>query len=1139
MSEGSQIAPLNGSMNHDFHPKYVRTDDGHVLSRVNLRTGSTDGKMFVNKKLNGTLHVPITLPTGTNKTIGWCEDPQNEAIIYFVYNSNNNHCVLRYLTHTKVLQKIWHSEPDLSLVDDVLRARVVEGKVYWVNGLEAPKSFNIEYAYNYTNNIVSDKSYTDEDIPFLSNVFSLAKKPPRFAPECIYDADPNYNFNNLRKKLFQFKYAYQYYDDQISAWSPISKVPLPQDEIGVNGEFKTDISVNNIINVTVNTGAKRVKRILVAARDTSPRNAGSFYRFETIEKYNKQGEQVIFDDGDHTVAFYNNKQTESIDTEINNRYCDHVPLSGDDIILLDGKYLGISMPTEGYDGVEPDYTLLPASEDTNFDVTVVPMRTSREPLFLELVPRTYDVIYIPSVFYPNSIYSISFRVNNKNYAFTINTQSSMSGYPRTLRDEFLTIIRARFANEPGIEGALIDNRSKSETGIVLKFYRLTNPNRDDYTLYNLQGAVTVSIGQSIPSYKTLKRGQYHPFGIIYNDDYGRYNIVYSNNELYVPLAESNTNESLGQVVKCQWQIKHRPPNWATSYRWCYLRNKSYSYFQYFAHVKSTLGTGMQAGQNKIPANKYFLELNQSLQRIRDLYPNFYTSDYEWQNGDRIRIVGSQESFEILSPHVWVDEEDPESGINGFLVGEGWPTDANIVLCEVYRQNPTPQDTIYLEVGEEFLILDSGTANRRHQGQFSNQNEALTVPATGIMDFGDVYLRYRLVVNQSFISGAIAIEDEHYNDYYRSDSIDVGRAGAKIDSSQKRLNRIVRSENYLENTEYNLLNVWLPTADYFDASDEYGNITGIDHAGDVLKVVQQHKETSVYVGKNAVKQGDGSDIILATDKVFGTTNRYTEFRGTAYRRSMISNRRYLYYFDESTGEFIRSSPNGQAPISSDYLMESFFEAKAKEMREYNGIKDVVTGINNDHNEVFISFIKGTSIETIVFSEDDATKGWKYFAVLCNPGDTFENMAYYGDTMFLFRKGQLYLFDQGAVPNRFFGVQQGCSLSFYINKFASLQKRFKNIRVSTNSNEWTIRFSIPSGMNYGDQASVLKPTILRERSNQIVSDILRNIISKTGQEDVNLLYNGQRMIGEHMKVEMTSSANSDSELREVEVKFIISS
>jgi hypothetical protein len=295
---------------------------------------------------------------------------------------------------------------------------------------------------------------------------------------------------------------------------------------------------------------------------------------------------------------------------------------------------------------------------------------------------------------------------------------------------------------------------------------------------------------------------------------------------------------------------------------------------------------------------------------------------------------------------------------------------------------------------------------------------------------------------------------------------------------------------------------------------------------------------VYVGKNYVKQGDGSDIVIASDKVFNTPNRYIEFRGTTYRKSLISNNRYLYYFDESTGEFIRSSANGQMALSSYYRNRTYFEAKAKELREYTGEKDVIVGINNDNEEVYLTFCKYGESETFVFSEEEENKGWMYFCELYNDTSIPENFAHYGDIMFSFVDGSLWIHDQTNSLNMFYGKQHYASLEFYVNKYANIVKRFKNIRISTTDNIWTIEFTIPTGLNYGNQKTTLIPAQLREREGQITSDILRNIINRNDTEDLSLLYRGQRMTGEFMKVKLSESSTDDAELREVEVKFLIS-
>jgi hypothetical protein len=1181
MSIQNQIATINGSMNYDNTGKYVRTEQGQVIQRTNLRINSKDGQKYYNEKIKGNLLIQTALPTGTNKTIGWCDDYKSNAIVYFVHNSNNNHCIMRYFINTKTIEKVWYAESTLEFEDTFLQAWVADGTVYWVNGEQQPKSVHLQRAANFmkvlynAQTIDLSERYSVSDKPYDINIFKLIKIPPQFAPTVSYGQDTEYNFNNLRKKLFQFKYAYVYKDNQVSAWSPISKVPLPINELTSEGEFIDDITMNNVIEILYNSGCNDVKSILFAARDTFSRNTSSFWQFDIIEKYDtntgdrllgEDGFTLIPDDSGLVISFYNNKYTTSINTNVNNRYCDHVPLSGNDIILFDSKYLGIAYPKQGYDGLVTDYSLTAVTQsiETKEELRILDtMSVDRLTKIFSCGASIRDFrltwIDIPKTLYPNSYYNITFTIPVvlEDVSFTVETGSSGSFNHRDVRDNFLTQIRAYFiTNYPDWSYYIEDKSSSSPRGIVLGFFPTTEGCPNYQAPINLKGNVTTSLADVIPTaYKSLKKGQFHPFALIYNDGEGRYNIVFGDEEMYSPIPTNNTEAELKKKVLCQWSINHKPPEYAKSYRWAYIRNKSYTYARYFSYVKSTQGTI----NNGIPNEKYFLEVNQSYQRIRDRLPNYLIPDYVWQNGDRIRVVGQSVSYEVLQEYTWIADDQAESGLLGIMVDSALTTHVPdlgnnvgyIPLLEIYRPNPTPQDNVYCEIGEEFPIRTDSYGNKYHSvvsnsnvtpanhiDQVFNSSGVLVTPASGIMDFGDVYLRQRAVIDNDFNILLPVIEDEYFNDYYISDAIDVGREGAKIKAEQKHLNRVQRSENFLENTEYNLLNVWLPSplADYFDASDIYGNITGIQEAGDVLKVVQTHMETSCYIGKILAKEADGNDMFLESDRVFGTKRQYTEIRGSNYVNSIISNKRNLFYFDDSTGELIRSAPNGQIPISSEYHMGNYFEKKAKELREYSGHKDVIISCDNDYQDVMISFIKGNEIETIIFYEREGEKGFTHFAQYKTNSKIPEMFAFQGDTHISFLEGKLYLSNNG-VNNTFYGQLQPCSVKFAVNIQPISSKRYSNIWINSNKNIWDVEFTSEDMVNYGLQKSILKPTVIEELNGRLHASILKNMIDRDGTEDIQLLYDGHDLVGEIMFVELSNNDSSDVTLGEVEVKYYL--
>lgn len=1143
MSIQNQIATMHGSMNQDNVGQHVRTDQGQVVERVNLRVNSKGGKKLYNEKLLGNVLVPAALPTGVNKVVGWKEDYENDAIIYFVYNSNGNHSIMRYYVNTKEIERIWYAEKSLGLEDKNLRASVVDGMLYWVQEGVHPKALNIQMAVNYMKYLggePTDERYTVDDKPFEDNIFPMIKRPPRYAPQNVeYHTDGNYNFNNLRKKQFQFKYCWEYSNYQRSAWSPISKVPLPQNEISSIGKWVTDITTNNHITLEVDTGTSDVRKILVAARDCSPENAGSFFLFMTIDKE----EDEVGDSEEHVVSFYNNKQVASVNTDIDNRYFDNIPLSASDILLLDGKHLLLSRPEIGYPEVVVDYDLSCREISEDIKVSFVKMEVRCEK---NAVPgparRAYvAVVYLPEVFYANSVYRVTFEINSILYDKSFLTgDNPTENYPSDMRDDFIEDIRLMFGH------AAANNRPGSNQAFQLEIDELAGAYRCGY-VEALKGTIALPNGEFSPTFKTLKRGQFHPFGIIYNDGFGRYNIVFSDKdggEVYSPLYGTGVMDKFKRVV-CDWSINSSPPEDAVTYRWCYIKKKSYLYFIYVPNVRVTPSVTTEDGSNGVPQGKFLLDINKSLQDLRELFPNTVIPDYIWENGDRLRVLWyapqDGKSYEILCEYTAVPDDETAETMVGFLIDADIRNFGNFVrMVEIYRPNPEPQENIYFEIGEEFPIITDSNGYRCHGGNPDNGTDQifdddgnLLTPATGTFDFGDVYFKPRY--SPSF--GYIPVEDENYCDYYISNSIDLGRPGSKTKSEQKILNSIIHSENFIENTEYNCLNVFLPESSRFDASDIYGKITGVEEVGGTLKVIQEHKEISVVVGQVTQKDADAGDYIYTGDGLFGAYRRYIEARGTKYRNSLVLNDRYLYYFDVSTGEMVRSSANGQLPISSKYHMRNWFENKSRAFREYTGHKDIIVSCFNDYEETSISFIMGDEIETVVFSEEEFDNGWKYFATYRNDTNIPENFGFIGDTTVSWMNGQLYLHNTGE-HNNFYGKQHGCYIKASINVPGGVSKRFANIYINSNRNDWDVEFTTEDRVNYGPQKSILKPSIIKEVNGRLHSDILKNIIKRDGvTEDISALYSGHDLVGEVLFVKLSNEDSDNVLLGEIEVKFHI--
>lgn len=1164
MATLKQILPLSGPMIDHVDINRAGSDQGTVRRRTNMRPDYT-GNLFANKPIKGTIQIDdIELPAGENKVLGWCSDGENDAIVYMVWNANQDHCVFRLHVLTDTVEKIFFAEPTLNFTDNtVINACVVDGRIYWNDNTDQPKSFNLNKASNYTNASSGD-AYTTDDQPFDENIFPMIKKPPRWKPDIEYQSlpeDPDDDtkdivFNNLRKKQWQFKYNYIYEDYQESPYSPISVVMIPEVEISAAGIWDKNITLNNAIKVRINTGPRNVKSIRVAVRDASNRNSGDFYEFRKIDKFDSDGNQLILSDSVYDIYFLNNTYLQNINTDISNAYFHNVPLVAKDMLLIDRKYLAQSMPKEGYDFDENqlDYELSYNTNTATFETSGFDM--------LSTVQYAYDPwrecgyrgdyrivakIAIPVYFEPNSTYTIRISRPAPFSDVTVSYSTGSvepAGYPTVVRDYFINELRDQI-DECSEIPIKIRPFTSNENYIRLDFYGPINDNNGHPSTESIEawgrwyevlmseatkpfGRVVTAV--SSPTYVGLKRGQYHRFVIVYNDDKGRYNIAFGDEELYSPLINIESSpETENTVITPRITINSRPPIWATTYRLAYIPYNSYTYCLYVPGVEVVTGEG-------VPSGYYFLKINQAILDIIDQFPNTQISAYVWQNGDRIREYGKEDSYEILKEHVREYTEDDETKVeSGYLIDTALTTSGSperITCIEIYRPNLAPQDKLYYEIGEEYEIENPGTSIRTHKGNTQDQSSDLSTPAIVDSDFGDVYYRIRLSINAP--EGFVYVEDNNLSDYYVSDGISIGRGVVRTESKQSVLKRIVISENYIANTKLNRLNVMLPQAESYTVSETFGDITRLVERGDVLKIIQAHKETSIYVGKNYAKDGAGGNIILNTDNIFGSENIYESYAGSSYPRAVAVSEKYMYFYDHINGDFYRSAANGTESISVQYGLNEWFDQKAESFRQYSGIKDIIVFYQKPTDTVWLSFITGTTIETIVFSENESSKGFMFFVELNNGELIPENMAWYGDYTYLFCNGHVHKLGAGN-DNEFLGsTRKESSIEVIANQYPEIQKSFETLAINSDG-DWTVIAEIESDNNYpfGQKTKIFSQRF-QKREGVLTAGIPTNIINRAGTEDLSKLYAGNKMAGNAIKI--TASSSNFGVLREMKVESL---
>jgi len=227
---------FNGGLDTDSDYKFVK--QGDYVDALNI-SKLYDGDGGVVKNANGNAEkVNSFLPTGTNKCIGWCADDENDAIIFFNYNSNNNHGIYRYNSTSETFDKILHEESILAFKSDCrnLQAHVIGDLLYWNEGkdssgeyIQVPRKINLTKAYNYTNeSSLSVSGVLDAYSEISVYTLSVIKPPYLGYLNAIFTTDFDYTGtdNFISNNYYKFAIQLVYDDNEVSVLGNYSNAAL-------------------------------------------------------------------------------------------------------------------------------------------------------------------------------------------------------------------------------------------------------------------------------------------------------------------------------------------------------------------------------------------------------------------------------------------------------------------------------------------------------------------------------------------------------------------------------------------------------------------------------------------------------------------------------------------------------------------------------------------------------------------------------------------------------------------------------------------------------------------------------------------------------------------------------------------------
>ena len=1086
---------LIGTMDLDSDDRIIAQGDyRRALNFLNAKNNKDS--LGAGEKSLGTREVSFSLPLGGNEVIGSYWEKTINKVFYFVYNDNNSHGIYQYDVTTEVITTVLQdSVLNFDKLYPILHIDYVDGKLFWTDGLNEPRYINVENAINGVYTYSTDQ-YID-----------AIQYAPLSQPSGVYGSDASKGANNLYGKLFQFRYQWVYDDNQLSAFSPISALVLPQSESSFIDQYALS-SNNNLISVSFNSGIDKVKKVRLAVREGNTTDWYLVREFVKSEEGWSDNALVSFD-------FYNDEIYTALDQSDTNRLFDYIPLKAEAQAIIDGNRIAYGNVTDGYDNIQVDATVEviynepPQNPQTRFynvaggslfppggdaELTISPTSGSG------LISRSFVIDAI-------NVQQGDQFIFNKSCDYTgINTFTLSETYTyNAVGGESSGDIALWLVNQINTSGTFNTTRSGSDITASANYYLWAGTKMRvevAFTHYFTTLAQGMDLDMSIrvtnlANYVTLKRAAKHSLGIVYRDRAGRVGAVQTSKDLDFLVSPFSDTPGYEGICTPRITINHTPPAWAEKYQIVYSGNLTTSDFIYakISNISfSASEYSIYLTDTGIPEGfaKYNADNNQKT-----------SLNYEWAKGDRIWFIkDSSGNYRTQYVDVEINHDGTFSG--GYYIG----VDINIPvipavgdIVQIYTPNKSVQEKFYYEVSETFDIV-----NGYHSG--NTQDQDATLPAILDLNIGDTYYRYRNSIYDQFV------EDGSFSDYYTSNYWSKGRPNI-VDKNYKQVKRgttIFYSQPYIPETNINGLSTIYDSA-FESYPISYGEIKRLYSDGQVLEVYQRLRTGQVPINRDVLYNADGTPngVVGQANAVMGQIN-YFAWRGgigdNPESFTVYGDRRY--HVDVANGMVMRLGNDGYTAIS-EYKAHKYFNDLFRDLQTANSpsqyriistydfrrdqfilaVKEVrgfdeqtVTVIppkkEGEKPTYVITTTPGKTLvdaQTIAFSEEK--KGWTTFYSF-RP----ENMVMTAGNLITFSEGKLYIHDSTSY-NQFYGVDYDTEVTVVFNENPSNQKFFIEVRVDA-----TDIFSCPDITNSKGQTSELSVDDFEEWEGVYYAALLRD-------------------------------------------------
>ncbi len=330
-----------GGMNQDDSDRIIPQNDYRLALNVsNSIKEDNDFGEVTNIKGARLIDNPNFDTNANAQVIGSWEDELEKKVYYFVHNVEFSssgqiqikHAIYYYDINTDSVKLVLKSRKlNFNKAHTINHIGKIGNYLCWTDGVNSPKKLDIVKAENgdYDN-------YTDD---YFLEFYS---KPPMDVIIATSKTNEQQKTNNVKGKLWQWKYRWIYYDDTKSTFSPISKIYAPANQYV--GSFIAEVPyyTDNYYELKFNTGDLEVFYVEIAAREG---NDGDFYSVVQINVEGLENQIQTFD-------FYNDNQSLPIPREESNQLYSFVPLVASALEIIQPNRLLLGDYVEGYDNID-------------------------------------------------------------------------------------------------------------------------------------------------------------------------------------------------------------------------------------------------------------------------------------------------------------------------------------------------------------------------------------------------------------------------------------------------------------------------------------------------------------------------------------------------------------------------------------------------------------------------------------------------------------------------------------------------------------------------------------------------------------------------------------------------------------------